>query len=210
MSIDSMTLRGLLLGCLLLPVAAHAAEPGVEMRVVCCDVDGKLTCGDPPPPQCLSRAKTVIRKGGMTKKEEAPLTAEQLAARQAEQVRRKEEEKRAAEQGRKDRALLESYTSAKEIDAARDRLVADIEKNAELAKTRLAAAREKQAKLDQEKEFYRGGQPMPASLKTQLDENTAEMAVQQKALGQKDADIFAVRQRFAADRQRFLQLGGKP
>lgn len=199
MSLKPFLLLPALLACFSLPAAA---------RIVCCDVDGKRTCGDPPPPQCDNRAKTVFGKGGVTKEVEAPLTAEQRAARDAEAARKKEEEKQAAEQARKDRALLDSYTSEKEIDAARDRSIADIEKNAEQAKNRLEAAQAKQQKLDQEKEFYQK-KPLPAHLRKQLEDNEREIATQQKALAQRDVDIAAVRERSAADKQRYLQLSGK-
>lgn len=184
---------------LVLPAAA---------RITCCDVDGKRTCGDPAPPQCDSRAKTVFGKGGVSKEVEAPLTAEQRAARDAEIARKKEEERKAAEQARKDRALLDSYTSEKEIDAARDRSIADIEKNAEQAKNRLESAQAKQKKLEQEKEFYQK-KPLPAHLKKQLEDNANEIATQQKALEQKDADIAAARERFESDKQRYMRLSGR-
>lgn len=178
-------------------------------RITCCDVEGKRTCGDPAPQQCINRAKTVFGKGGVAKEVEAPLTVEQRAAREAEEARKKEEERKAAEQGRKDRALLDSYTNEREIDAARDRAIADIEKNAEQAKNRLEAAQAKQRKFDQEKEFYLK-KPMPAHLKRQIEGNEAEIAAQQKALTQKDADITAVRERYELDKQRYLKLSGKP
>lgn len=177
-------------------------------RITCCDVDGKRTCGDPAPQQCINRAQTVFSKGGVSKDVEAPLTAEQRAAREAEEARKKEAERQAAEQARKDRALLDSYTSEREIDAARDRAIADIEKNAEQAKNRLEAAEAKQKKFDQEKEFYLK-KPMPAHLKKQIEGNEAEIATQRQALAQKDADIAAIRERYEADKQRYLKLSGK-
>lgn len=189
----------LLLGCgLALPAAA---------RIVCCDVDGRHTCGDPPPPQCNARAQTVYIKGGTSKTVEAPLTAEQKAAREAEEARKKEEERKAAEQARKDRALTGSYSSEKDIDFARDRAVAEIEKNAEQAKLRLEAAQKKQQQLDQEKEFY-AKKPLPFSLKKQVEQNAKEIATQQKALEQKDVDVAAARARYDADKERFRQITG--
>ena len=177
-------------------------------RITCCDVDGKRTCGDPAPQQCINRAKTVFSKGGVSKDVEAPLTVEQRAAREAEEARKKEAERQAAEQARKDRALLDSYTSEREIDAACDRAIADIEKNAEQAKNRLEAAQAKQKKFDQEKEFYLK-KPMPAHLKKQIEGNEAEIAAQQQALTEKDANIAAIRERYEADKQRFQKLSGK-
>lgn len=208
MALPSLTMRMYILAALLVPGLSVSADSPSEVRVVCCDVDGKQTCGDPAPPQCLTRAKTVIRKG-ITKKEEAPLTTEQIAARELAVMRKKEEERKAAEQARKDRALLESYSSAKDIDAARERFTADIEKSAEQAKNRLETALAKKEKLDAEREFYLN-QPTPVPLKRQIDDNVAEIVAQRKVLGQKDADMAAAKQRFDADKQRFLQLGGKP
>jgi flagellar biosynthesis GTPase FlhF len=193
-------LAGLLLGT---AVAFPAAA-----KVTCCEVDGKRTCGDPPPPQCLSKARTVFDKGGVAKEVEAPLTAEQRAAIEAEKVRKVEEDKRAAEQARRDRALLDSYTNEKEVDAARDRALADLEKNAEQARNRLDAAMKKKQKLEQEKEFYQK-KPMPAALAAQLKDNENEIAAQQKILEQKDADVAAVKERYATDKARYLQLRGK-
>ena len=52
-SLKSIFLLPILLACFSLPATA---------RIVCCDVDGKRTCGDPPPTQCDNRAKTVFGK----------------------------------------------------------------------------------------------------------------------------------------------------
>lgn len=176
-------------------------------RITCCEVDGKRTCGDPPPAQCNTRSQTVYIKGGTSKTLEAPLTAEQRTAREAEEARKKEEERKAAEQARKDRALTGSYSNEKDIDIARDRAIADIEKNAEQAKIRLEAAQKKQKQFDQEKEFYQK-KPLPAPLQKQIEANEKELAAQQKALEQKDADIAAARARFDADKERYRQLTG--
>ncbi|MFN6961337.1 MAG: hypothetical protein ACK4N6_03765 [Rhodocyclaceae bacterium] len=176
--------------------------------IVCCDVNGKRVCGNPPPPACDSRPKIVYLKGGTVKEVEAPLTPAARAAREAEAARKKEEERKAAEQARRDRALLDSYARVEELDAARDRVIADMEKSAEQAKDRLESALEKQKKLDDEKEFY-SKKPMPAQLKRQIEENEREAAMQRQALEQIEKDIAAARERFSADRERYLQLTGK-
>jgi hypothetical protein len=193
-------LVGVLLG---MAVALPAAA-----KITCCEVDGKRTCGDPPPPQCLNKAKTVFDKGGVAREVEPPLTAEQRAAREAEKARKIEEEKQAAEQARRDRALLDSYTSEKEIDAARDRALADLDKNAEQARNRLDSAMKKKQKLDQEKEFYQK-KPMPAVLSAQLKDNDNEITAQQKILEQKDVDAAAIKERYGMDKARYLLLKGR-
>lgn len=187
--------------------ALFSAGPAAA-RITCCEVDGKRICGDPPPPQCLTKARTVFGKGGVAKEIEAPLTAEQRAAREAEEARKKEAERQAQEQARRDRALLESYASEKDFDKARDRAIADAEKNAEQAQNRLDAALKQKDKLAKEQEFYQK-KPLPAKLATQIKDNENEIAAQEKALQQKDADIAAIRERFDADKARYLQLKGR-
>lgn len=176
-------------------------------KITCCEVDGKRTCGDPPPAQCLNKSKTVFGKGGAAKEVEAPLTAEQKAAREAEETRKAEEAKKAAEQVRRDKALLASYSNEGEIDAARDRALAIIEKNTAQAQARLDAAQKKQAKLNQEIEFYKK-KALPAKLQAQVRENEEELASQQKVLEQKDIDIQAIKTRYAADKERYRSLKG--
>jgi hypothetical protein len=189
---------GLVLLGLSLPAAA---------AITCCEVNGKRACGNPTPPQCLDKAKTEFSKGGTAKQVEAPLTAEQRAAREVEEARKKEEERKAAEQARKDRALLDSYNSEKDFDAAFDRAKADIEKNTEQATHRLEAAQKKKLKLEQEKEFYQK-KPMPADLQSQIKDNESEIAAQKKALEDKDAKIAEVRAKFDADKMRYRTLKG--
>lgn len=196
----SKTAIALLLGmAFALPAAA---------KITCCDVNGKRTCGDPAPPQCLDKAKTVFGKSGLAREVERPLTQEELAAREAEKVRAAEDKKKAEEMARRDRALKDSYTTETDIDKARGRAIAEIEKNAEQAKNRLEAAEKKKLKLEQEKEFYTK-KPMPANLLSQIKDNDAEIASQQKALQQKDADIEAIKSRFEADKTRYRELTGK-
>lgn len=193
----------------LLLVSHLCISPAVA-KITCCDIDGKRTCGDPPPAQCLSKAKTVFGKGGASKEVEAPLTAEQQAAREAEAAHKAEEEKKVAEQERRDRALLASYSSESEIDAARDRALAVIEKNAAQAEARLDAAQKNQIKLNQEAEFYKG-KPLPAKLQSGIRNNELELTSQKNIFAQKEADMQAVRTRYEAEKQRYMLLkrGGK-
>jgi hypothetical protein len=69
---------------LLFAIGLGLAIP-LAARTVCCDVDGKRVCGDPPPPVCDNRAKIIYSQGGVAKEVEAPLTPEQRAAREAEE-----------------------------------------------------------------------------------------------------------------------------
>lgn len=172
--------------------------------ITCCEINKQRVCGDPPPPQCLSRPKTVFKKG-VVHEIEAPPTAEQRIAREAAATRKIEEDKRADEQARRDRALLGSYTSERDIASARDRALAEIEKNATQASARLETALKRQKKLGQDGEFYLN-KPLPAQLQAQIRDNDKEIAAQQKALQEKDAAIAAIQARFDADKERYRQI----
>lgn len=198
MSSNPALLRAAVLLCGIACAGSAAA------RITCCEVDGRRSCGDPPPAQCLNKAKTVFDKG-VAHEVEAPLTPEQKAAREAAAARKAEEEKKAAEQARRDRALLDSYANEKDIDQAQARAIAEIEKNAADAQMRLDAALKKKQKLDQEKEFYTK-KKLPAQLEAQLRDVDSEIAAQQKALEDKDNSIAAVKTRFDGDKARFRQL----
>jgi signal transduction histidine kinase len=172
--------------------------------VTCCDVSNQRVCGDPPPPQCLNKPKTVFKKG-VAHEVEAPLTAEQRAAREVAEARKAEEVKQAAEQARRDRALMDSYTGEQDIDLARGRALADIEKNSSQASARLEAAQKRQKKLELDKEFYQK-KPLPAQLQAQIRDNENEIATQQKALRDKDEYTAAIKARFEADKARYRQI----
>lgn len=194
------------LGATILLFGASVVMPA-GATITCCDVDGKRTCGSPPPPQCINKANTVF-VGGKTKQVEAPLTNEQKAAREAEKARKAEEERQAAEQARRDRALTASYSNEKEIDLALTRTIENIEKNASQAKARLEAAEKKQVQLAQEKEFY-AKKPMPGQLQKQIEESDKELAAQRKILQERDVEVETAKKRFGDDKKRYQQLTGK-
>jgi hypothetical protein len=50
---------------------------------------------------------------------------------------------------------------------------------------------------------------MPPVLATQIKNNEEEIAAQQGILAKKDANIAAVRERFAADKERYQKLTGR-
>jgi hypothetical protein len=95
----------------LLFIGLGLAAPATAL-ITCCEVDGRRVCGEPAPPQCLHRPKTVFNKG-VPQQVEAPPTAEQIEARAAAAARKVEEARLAEEQARRDQALLGSYSNEK-------------------------------------------------------------------------------------------------
>lgn len=181
-----------------------------QTRIYCCnDANGRKVCGDFLPPACQGRAyEERDNRGFVSKKVEAPLTAEQQARRDAEVAKKEADAKKAAEERRRTLALLATYSSEKDIDSVRDRNLAEVDKGIKDAEKRLEEARKKKQKLDADKEFYKG-KPLPDSVKSQTVDNEKEIAAQQKAIADKTKEKEEIRARFAEEKTRYLELTGK-
>ena len=190
----------------------------------CVGKDGKKYYGSVIPQQCmgmpieqLSSQGTVIRRIDPAGDEAA------RAAKQAEAAKRREEDAVAREESRRNRALLATYTSEKDIDDARARALADNGKSVKQAETRIAEIKKRQAGYDKEMEFYsdkpadKSGKGKPdakAKLaakpppKLMEDINTAqvELAAQENALAVKQKEAESINAKYDEDKRRFLDL----
>jgi hypothetical protein len=181
-----------------------------QTRIYCCnDANGRKVCGDFLPAACQGRAyEERDNRGFVSKTVEAPLTAEQLARREAEAAKKEADVKKAAEERRRTLALLSTYASEKDIDSVRDRNLAEIDKSIKDAEKRLDEATKKKQKLDSDKEFYKG-KSLPDSVKAQVRENDKEIQAHQKTIADKTREKEEVRSRFADEKKRYQQLTGK-
>ncbi|MDP2823585.1 MAG: hypothetical protein Q8O52_13030 [Sulfuritalea sp.] len=187
-----------------------AMGAAAQTRIYCCDdANGRKVCGDFLPVACQGRAyEERDNRGFVSKTVEAPLTAEQQARRDAEKTRKEEDAKKAAEERRRTLALLATYSSEKDINSARDRALAEVEKNMKQAQQRLEEANKKKKKLDSDKEFYKG-KPLPEQVKADIRDNEKEIKAQQDGVAAKTKEMEEVRSRFAEEKKRYLELTGK-
>lgn len=189
----------------LLALPAYAAAQG--RSTFCCNDDrGMQVCSDILPPVCYGRAYREISPRGITvRKVEAPMTAEERAQRDAEVAKAMEEARRRLDQERRNRALLATYTSEKDIDFLRDRKIAELEKTIGLAREKYDEALKRQAKLNEEAEFYKKKE-MPPDLKASLRDNETEMRIQQTAIDERKKDIAEVRAKYEEEKVRWIKL----
>lgn len=200
----------------LIPVLLFASSAllaqgvAAQARIFCCTDDkGTRVCGDFLPPACQGRAyEERDGKGFVAKQVEAPLTPEQLAKREAENAKKAEDAKKAAEERRRNLALLATYSSEKDIMSARDRALAELEKNQKQSQARLDEASKKKKKIDQDKEFYKG-KLLPEDVKAAIRDNEKEIAAQSAAVAVKVKEAADVRAKFEEERKRYLELTGK-
>ncbi|KON81470.1 hypothetical protein PA01_07500 [Azoarcus sp. PA01] len=189
---------------LALPTAVAAQS---ERTIYCCeDANGRPVCGDVLPTVCYGRAYREISPQGTVRRHvAAPLTSREIAHRDAERQRRKDEEARLLKQRRLDQALLETYTSLEDIDNRQDREIADIRREIEAARARETELLAERRRLAEEAAPYRGTE-LPRTIAVAQQSVNGELAAQKSIIDAKIRETEAVQARFAADRRRYAEL----
>lgn len=184
---------------------AFAASPAHALYK-CKDEKGKTYYTDRPPAACLGKEMEELSKqGSVVRKREAALTPEQLAAREAEEKRKKEAELAAKEEQRMNRALLNTYSSEQDIESSRQRALKQVEQASSEIKKRIDLANARAKKLASEKEFYQK-KPMPKKLQDDIKNNEIDLKVQQGALEAKQKEISEINAKYDEDKRRYLKL----
>ena len=194
-------------------LALVATSTMAQQRLYRCKDDkGKTYYTQTPPSECLGKAMDELSKEGtVLRKREAALTPEQIAAREAEEKKKKEEELAAKEEARKNQALLNTYSSEKDIDESRQRALKQAEAAAKLIEKRIADAQKRSNDLSAEKEFYLK-KPMPKKLQDDIRMSEIDMKGQQDALTAKKKELSEINAKYDEDKRRYLELtkGAKP
>ncbi|MHB1292822.1 MAG: DUF4124 domain-containing protein [Sulfuricella sp.] len=172
------------------------------------DERGETHYGNTVPPQYSQQGSTELnQRGVVVKKTDAALTPEQRKAKEEELAQQKEEEKKKLEQKRRDKALLNTYTTDKEIDLVRDRNLQQGELQLQSMELR---AKQIQPRLDQARkraeDLAARKKPLPPDLQQELEEAGKEMRRLQEMIQQKRMEMEAIRARFEDDRKRFREL----
>jgi len=196
--------------CLTVLAAAPAAAQQAPQRMYkCVDAKGRTYYTQVPPPECLGRDTVELNKSGsVIRTTPRELTAEQRAAREAEQKKKLEAEEKAKEERRKTAALLNTYSSEKDIDDARTRALKEAEAAIKETERRIVDARKRQKQLDAEKEFYTK-KPMPVKLRQDLSNIEIEIKNQMELLDAKKKEIGTINAKYDEDKRRYVEAAHK-
>jgi hypothetical protein len=167
-----------------------------------------VSAADPPARSPSSPVTVMDNQGRVLKTLQDPPSKEALAAKAAEEERLRDKAKADAEQARKDRILLDSYTTEAEIDLARNRASQAIEQQMEIARSYTASLAKRQADL-QKRKAELGGKGLPPAEEQELGRLQAEIDVQNASLAQKKQDLERIVARYAADKRRWQEIGDK-
>jgi hypothetical protein len=189
--------------------------PAVQAAYKCKDERGVTLIGDTPPAGCAHVMMYEITKSGAVIRAIEPTpTPEQVKAKQEEAARQKEAAKAAAEQRRKDLALLATYSSEKDFDVSRDLNLEPLDVRIKSARDRIEAVGKRQKQLEDEMEFYKAGKgknstkkvEAPPQLVMDLERTKSEKASLQLSITSYEKEKKEIRERFDADKQRWIEL----
>lgn len=200
----------------LLAIVAASWVPFAGAAFKCTDAKGITHIGDVPPPGCKEVMMYEVTNTGKVLREIEPtLTPEQAKARAAELEKKRAADAIAAEQRRKDLALLSTYASEKEFDVARDRNIEPLRGRITSTQERIKAAEKKQKDVQDEMEFYKAGKSkkggeMPANLTDDLKRAQAEQTALKSTIAGYEKEIEEIRVKFDADKKRWVDLKNAP
>lgn len=195
--------RHLLLLSLVLPIPVMAAGA----NIFCCnDERGKQVCGDILPMACVGRAYREINQVGMVVRiVEAPLSPEMKALRAQEERKKQEAEEAVREQRRMDAALAQTYGNEADIDLMRQRAEADVHKSIAAANEKIAEAKRRRKKFENEAEFYKKKQ-VPPEVEKGLKEEDYEIRAQEELIEAKKREFDLIKAKFDEDKRRFREM----
>ncbi len=186
--------------------AAPTAAPQSTTRMYkCIDASGRTYYTQVPPTECLGRNAEELSRQGRVVKQIEVLTPEQQAAREAEKKKRAEAEKLAAEERRKNTALLNTYSSVKDIEEARRIALAQAQEAIKTSEGKIKEAEKRRAGFDKEKEFY-ARKPIPRKLQQDIQENDLNVKKEQEILESRKREISNLNARYDDDKRRYLEI----
>jgi len=170
------------------------------------DDQGVVHYTDKIPPEAVNKGSIELNKQGVPiKKNEPARTPEQRRAREAEDERQRQAATLREETERRDRALLQSYTTESEIDLARKRALATIDAQVQSSQAYTAQLSKRKQELEVRRTTL-GDKPAPAVLERELANIDDELAKQSELLTGKRKEAEVVNARYEADKQRWQAL----
>jgi len=193
-------------GLLLLIMLAALPAWGKTYKWV--DEKGVTHYGDAIPAQYAGSGRSELSSRGLVIKKTAPaITPEQRKSMEEAAAQQKIEAQKKLEQSRKDKALLDTYTTEQEIDLARDRNLQQVDVAIQTLQMQIKSA---QKKLDKHKlqaaAMARGKRPVPPDLSEDIERAEQELQGLNARVEQKQNDVSATRANYEAAKTRFHEL----
>ena len=196
----------------LAPLAAGAQE------FRCVGKDGKKYYGSTIPQQCLGQpVEQLNNQGRVIRRIDPQADQKEKEAEAADLAKKQQEDNAKREVDRRNRALLATYTSEKDIEDARKRALADSEKAMRDVQARIDGIKKRQAELQKQADSAQDagkdakGKPKPAAkappnVAEDLKNAEIDLNAQQTLLDSKKKEIEQINARYDDDKKRYIAL----
>jgi hypothetical protein len=182
----------------------------------CVTQAGRKYYGSTIPQQCTGElVEALSAQGTVLFRIEPPLTAEQRAAKEAEEQKaaeaeaaRREAHKAAEVQARRDRALLQTYSDESDIERVRQRALASNREAAAQVEARVAQLRNRQGHLAKEAEKYKDPGAMPAKLQQDIKALAYDLSLQEQLLESRAREAAEINARYDEEKRKYRLLTG--
>lgn len=193
-------------------VWAQAPAPGTAVDIyVCTDDQGRRITADRPIRECMDRPQRILNPDGSQRGvKNPPMTAQERAAKEAQERQVAEEAAAKAEAVRRDRNLLSRYRNEDMHRAARESALDPVRLTMDLTETRLAQLRRERRALEEETRAPKS-KDHAATLKLQLEANEAAAAAQRENTASQRAELDRINRIYDIELERLKRLwAGEP
>jgi len=203
-------LRMMLVAACALVAAPAAAQTAQQLTYRCVGNDGKKYYSSTIPMQCAGRVVEQMNAHGLVIKRIDPEGEEkEREEKEAAAAKNRELEAAHREEDRRNRALLATYTSERDIEDARSRALAENQKAVQDVETRIEALKKRRAGYDKEMEFYqdkKGQSTAPAKLVEDIKNSEIDLRAQEDLLAAKKKEVLNINAKYDEDKKRYVQL----
>jgi hypothetical protein len=194
------------------PLAALAQGKSGEYTYRCTGNDGKKYYGSTIPNACLGRPLELINRQGLMVKRIDPEGDEKARiAKEAEAEKKREIEAANKDAQRRNRALLATYTSEKDIEDSRARDLRNHDRGVQEVQKRIDEIKKRQAKFEKELELFKTagkGEP-PTRLKEEITNAQIDLKAQETLLDAKKKEAVGINARYDEDKRRYKEAIGR-
>ena len=182
-------------------------------KIICWkDQSGKVVgCGDTVPPEYQEIESKELDRTGITRKttESADVTARRKAEDEAQAKQKAEEKKKREEQQRQDSALINTFSSEKEIDLKRDRDLQVLDTRLGQLQLALKNATDRHNDFKGRVEAAeKNKKPVSDALKDEVTRAASDMQKLEQSIAAAEKEKEETARRYAEMKQRYVALRG--
>ncbi|ACL71208.1 hypothetical protein Tgr7_0105 [Thioalkalivibrio sulfidiphilus HL-EbGr7] len=195
----------LIVGSLAALMAATAAQAQMYRWT---DEHGVVHYTDSPPPEAARQERRVLDDRGITVRTlERARTEEELEQQRQEQARAEAERQAREEQERRDRVLLQSFGTERELLNARDDRLAMVDSQISITREKIRTLEQQQTNLEERRRRLAAQErEIPEGLEQDIASTQRQILVQQRHLEERQLERERLVEQFDADLKRLREL----